>query len=305
MTSGIYGIYNVDTLLYIGRSKDIKRRVSEHKRYINNEEKYRKSQVPLYYRIREIGVENISFETIEETTVNDMFKREEELIAEFKPLYNTVKYKTDRPEECVIYGIFVNDTIVYIGSSKSFEKRKKEHFKNIKSTKSKDSNMLIYQYLRTVEDTIRIEIIEYCENMETMIKREEELIWEHRETIKNVKGARDIKGRIKQYAEDNRDKRLENNKKYYDENREKLLEDKKRYWEENKETIGKKNKERYEKNKDKYNATSRKRREENIEYYREKDRQRRQRRRDKILEKYWFDNFKYGKLFEKLFGKEY
>lgn len=71
---GIYKITNnVNNKCYIGASKDIKKRFEEHKSQYNSVQNYNKT---LYRAFRKYGLNNFSFEIIEETSLENMFNRE-------------------------------------------------------------------------------------------------------------------------------------------------------------------------------------------------------------------------------------
>lgn len=82
MRCGIYKITNnINRKVYIGKSKNIEERWTEHKRLSNlDEEDWKKDhrccQTPIHKAIRKYGVENFSFEVIEETKEEDLNKRE-------------------------------------------------------------------------------------------------------------------------------------------------------------------------------------------------------------------------------------
>ncbi len=71
---GIYKITNnVNNKCYIGASKDIEKRFEEHKSQYNSVQNYNKT---LYRAFRKYGLNNFSFEIIEETSLENMFNRE-------------------------------------------------------------------------------------------------------------------------------------------------------------------------------------------------------------------------------------
>jgi group I intron endonuclease len=80
---GIYKITNkLNNKCYIGQSKDIKRRFYEHKLLHRNE------TLSLKRALKKYGVENFSFEVLEETSIEELNEREIYYIAQIKPAYN-------------------------------------------------------------------------------------------------------------------------------------------------------------------------------------------------------------------------
>lgn len=80
--SGIYKITNlVNGMIYIGQSKDIYTRWTEHKNMVN------KRDNKLYKAMQEYGVDNFSFEIIERCPVEQLNEREEYYIRK----YNTIE----------------------------------------------------------------------------------------------------------------------------------------------------------------------------------------------------------------------
>ena len=83
--SGIYEIRNIVTNdIYIGASKNIKRRFCEHK----SPKKIRTGNNEIYKAIRRYGLENFQFNIIESCDPKDLFKREEYYISLLKPKYS-------------------------------------------------------------------------------------------------------------------------------------------------------------------------------------------------------------------------
>ena len=81
--SGIYKITNIETNeCYIGSSKDIKHRWSEHKRLSTWKQKNSK----LYIAFQQYGLDKFSFEIVEET--DNLKEREQYYIDLLKPIYN-------------------------------------------------------------------------------------------------------------------------------------------------------------------------------------------------------------------------
>ena len=89
--SGIYKITNTITGdFYIGSSKDINRRWTEHKcpsRWNDN------PNSPLYLDMRKYGIENFVFEVIEEAEESFLKEKEQKFIETLKPTYNNNRAK--------------------------------------------------------------------------------------------------------------------------------------------------------------------------------------------------------------------
>lgn len=82
--SGVYSITNnVTGELYIGSSKDIKKRWVSHKSLSAHK---RQPNVKLYKAMAQYGCDNFTFEVIEETT--NLREREQYWIEYLKPVYN-------------------------------------------------------------------------------------------------------------------------------------------------------------------------------------------------------------------------
>ena len=101
MTSGVYKITNKITGdFYIGSSKNIKRRWYGHKCCSSWE---RNPNVKLYQAFIKYGLNNFTFEVLEETA--DLREREQHWIKRLKPTYNDRHadgYNTERRKETII-----------------------------------------------------------------------------------------------------------------------------------------------------------------------------------------------------------
>lgn len=81
--TGIYKIVNnIDNKIYIGQSTDIEHRWCQHRYEIN-----RKIEHPLYCDMRKYGIENFSFEIVEECSLEDLDEKEKYWIK----YYNTTE----------------------------------------------------------------------------------------------------------------------------------------------------------------------------------------------------------------------
>jgi predicted GIY-YIG superfamily endonuclease len=93
----------------------------------------------------------------------------------------------------VIYKIFqtINPDIIYIGSTTNFNQRKAQHKKNIKNKVSKKYKYPLYQYIRTIgcwEDFTMEILLKYpCETKQEGLKKEKEMIEQHKAQLNNMK----------------------------------------------------------------------------------------------------------------------
>lgn len=85
---GIYKIQNLTNgKCYIGQSKDIKRRWRNHCYSANNPTDHNYNN-PLYRSIRKYGIENFSFEVIEECLVSELNDKEKFYIQKYNSFFN-------------------------------------------------------------------------------------------------------------------------------------------------------------------------------------------------------------------------
>ena len=90
---GIYKITNQITGdFYIGKSKNIKKRLYNHKHYVRHSEKFETD-------IERYGWENFTFEVIEECGEDELLEREAFHIRSLKPSYNTIIRGRKRPAD--------------------------------------------------------------------------------------------------------------------------------------------------------------------------------------------------------------
>lgn len=81
---GIYSITNlINQKKYIGQSRNIENRWKEHRNSINKSDKY---HYPLYRAIRKYGIENFSFQIIEQCKLEELDKREQYYIDKFNTI---------------------------------------------------------------------------------------------------------------------------------------------------------------------------------------------------------------------------
>ena len=85
---GIYKIQNLTNgKCYIGQSKNIKRRWKDHRCSANNSVDHNYNN-PLYRAIRKYGIENFSFEVIEECLVSELNDKEKYYIQKYNSFFN-------------------------------------------------------------------------------------------------------------------------------------------------------------------------------------------------------------------------
>lgn len=86
MSCGIYKITNItNSHCYIGQSRNIENRWKNHKKCTYNSDKW---NYPLYSAFRKYGLENFTFEIIEECTINELNEKEIYWIKYYRPEYN-------------------------------------------------------------------------------------------------------------------------------------------------------------------------------------------------------------------------
>ena len=143
--------------------------------------------------------------------------------------------------------------LCYVGSTANFNKRRQKHKYNCNNETSKNYNLKIYTTIRENGGWDNFKMIEIGKT-EQLTKREAEQVEEqYRQELRanmNMKKCYlteedkleykkqynlDNRDKIKQYYEDNRDKKLEYNKQYNQDNRDKIAEQKKQYYEDNRD----------------------------------------------------------------------
>jgi group I intron endonuclease len=86
MSCGIYKITNItNNHCYIGQSHNIENRWKNHKKCTYNSDKW---NYPLYSAFRKYGLENFTFEIIEECTIHELNEKEIYWIKYYSPEYN-------------------------------------------------------------------------------------------------------------------------------------------------------------------------------------------------------------------------
>ena len=180
--------------------------------------------------------------------------------------------------KCCIYKIehIDNESLVYVGHTTNFDKRKTQHKINCNYDKSTSYNLKVYQMIRENGEWEMFKMIEVekypCNDKREAERRENEVmkdlkanmnknrcfITEHEKKLYMAEYRESNKAKMKEYTKEyykaNKEKKQEQMKEYYETNKEKVQEYKKNYNEANKEKIQEKRKEYYELNKAKYNA---------------------------------------------------
>ena len=175
--------------------------------------------------------------------------------------------------KCSIYKIehIENESLVYVGHTTNFIKRKAEHKYNCRKENDKKFNYKLYQMIRDNGGFDRFKMIEVekypCKDKREAERREDEMMKQLKASMNTYKSFLTEEGRkekekqyyetnkdyYKEYRETNKEKIQEYKKEYRETNKEKIQEYKKEYRETNKEYIKEHNKEYHEDNKHKIN----------------------------------------------------
>ena len=125
---GIYKITNTITGdFYIGSSKDVKRRWSDHKCPYNWK---KQPNNPMYMDMQKYGVDKFAFEIIAEVEVGKLKETEQEFIETLKPIYNS----------CNAKGLNIERYKEYYKEYNKSDKGKESQKKYQKSDKYKKAN---------------------------------------------------------------------------------------------------------------------------------------------------------------------
>ena len=125
----VYKITNTVTGdFYIGSSKDVKRRWSEHK--LPSRWKQCKNN-QMYLDMRKYGIENFVFEILEEVEIDSLKEKEQEFIEKLKPTYNICNAKGIDAEKFKEYQKEYEKTDKRKKYKKEYEKtdKRKEYYK--------------------------------------------------------------------------------------------------------------------------------------------------------------------------------
>ena len=87
---GIYKITNkINNHCYIGQSRDIKERWSNHRSESSNQNS-KAYEYPLYRSFRKYGIDNFTFEVLEECSIDKLNEKEIYWIEQYNPEYNQI-----------------------------------------------------------------------------------------------------------------------------------------------------------------------------------------------------------------------
>ena len=183
--------------------------------------------------------------------------------------------------KCCIYKIehIDDDSLVYVGHTTSFDKRKTKHKSVCYNANDRHYNLKVYQMIRENggwEMFKMIEVEKYsCNDKREAERRENEVMKELKANMNTKNSYRTeeenklymkeyntnyyevhkekIQQQVKEYRENNKPKLQEQRKEYYETNKPKIQEQKKEHYEENKERIKEQRKKYHEANKAKIN----------------------------------------------------
>jgi hypothetical protein len=159
--------------------------------------------------------------------------------------------------KCSIYKIehIENESLVYVGHTTNFNKRKGQHKSNCYNEKSRHCSLKLYQMIRDNGGFYMFKMFEVekypCKDKREAERRENEIMKELKasmHTIKSFLTEEERKENRNEYLETNKEKIQEYYKEYYDNNKDYYKEYNKEYNETNKEKITQQNKKYREKN---------------------------------------------------------
>jgi hypothetical protein len=158
--------------------------------------------------------------------------------------------------KCSIYKIehIENESLVYVGHTTNFNKRKGQHKSNCKNENGLAFNFKLYQMIRDNGGWDMFKMIEVkkysCKDKREAERRENEIMKELKANMNAIKSfltEEERKEYNKEYRETNKETIQEYKKEYYETNKEKIQE----YYENNKEKLQERMKEYRENNKEK------------------------------------------------------
>jgi len=162
--------------------------------------------------------------------------------------------------KCCIYKIEHNDneSLVYVGHTTNFDKRKTQHKINCYNDNGKPYNFKVYQMIRENggwEKFLMLEVEKYpCADKREAERRENEVMKELKSSMNTNKSfltQDEITEYKKDYYELHKEKLQQHHKEYYELHKEKLQQQMKEYQKNNKPKIQELNKEYYELHKEK------------------------------------------------------
>ena len=195
--------------------------------------------------------------------------------------------------KCCIYKIeHVDDeSLVYVGHTTCFDKRKTQHKCRCKNDNDKDYNLKVYQMIRENGDWDMFKMIEVekypCADKREAERRENEVIKELKASMNTNNSfiTQEMSEYMKEYYETNKPKIQEHHKEYYEANKPKIKEQVKEYRETNKLKIQEYKKEYYKSNKPKIQERGKEYREANKPKIQERDKKYREANKPKIQER--------------------
>ena len=161
--------------------------------------------------------------------------------------------------KCCIYKIEHNDneSLVYVGHTTNFDKRKTQHKYYCKKDIHRHYNLKVYQMIRQNGGWDMFKMLEVekypCADKREADRRENEVMKELRacmNTNNSFRTKEEITEYHTNYRELHKEKIQERDKKYYEQNKPKIQEYDKKYYEQNKPKIQERIKEYYEANKE-------------------------------------------------------
>jgi len=178
----------------------------------------------------------------------------------------------------------LDDVNIYIGHTTDFTRRKSQHKNNCNSPISKEYNTKKYQFIRENggwDEWVMLKIEDYpCKDIHEATLQER--YWKRELDAKlNIQ---EPARTLKEYLEDNKEKKTEYKKQYYEVNKEKIVEKKKEHYEANKEKMTEQMKEYYENNKDKILEKTKEYRQNNREKLLKKSKEYYEDNKEKLLE---------------------
>lgn len=109
--TGIYKITNKITgQCYIGQSSKIEQRWTKHRNTCTNPN-YNEYKYPLYRAMRKYGIDNFSFEVLEECLIDELNEKEKYYITLYQSQITANGYNQDEGGNCVIHGKLSWDTV--------------------------------------------------------------------------------------------------------------------------------------------------------------------------------------------------
>jgi hypothetical protein len=178
--------------------------------------------------------------------------------------------------KCCIYKIehIDDESLVYVGHTTNFDKRKTAHKNNCYNENAKKYDMKVYQMIRENGGWDMFKMIEVekfpCNDKRKAERRENEIMKQLKANMNTYRSFVSLENRKiiqKQYELMNKEKRKEQKKIYCEDNKDRY----KRYCEDNKEEIKKTRKEYYEKNKERLHNQKKEYYEANKEKIKEKE----------------------------------